>query len=164
VNQKIYYPKEMKTLIWIEGRGMGKARPRGSSRVTRKNGRNIAVTKFHTCSKYRQWTNDVIRQIAKQNTLKFTKPVSICCNFVNFKSSDTDNITGAILDALVKSKVIGNDSASYVVKSAGEFSKLRKIRNSPKQIGILVEIEEREIKELEPELANFIRGFGVSIG
>lgn len=154
----------MKTLIWIEGRGMGKARPRGSSRVVRKNGKYIAVTTFHTCPKYRKWTNDVIRQIAKQKTPKFTKPVSVSCNFVNFRSSDADNIAGAILDALVKSEIIGNDSASYVVKSAGEFSKLRKIRNSPKYIGILVEIEEREIQELDSELANFIRGFGMSIG
>lgn len=149
----------MKTLIWIEGRGIGKARPRGSSKVIEKNGRAIAVTKFHTSPKYRKWTNDAICQIAKQKVPKFTKPVSICCNFVNFKSSDTDNITGAILDALVKSKVILNDSSSYVIKSTGEFSKLRKLRNSPKHIGILVEIEEQEIQELEPELASFIYGF-----
>lgn len=154
----------MKTLIWIEGRGMGKARPRGSSRVVRKNGKYIAVTRFHTCPKYRRWTNGVILQLAKQKTPKFTKPVSVCCHFVNFKSSDADNISGAILDALVKFKLVQNDSSSYVTKSSGEFSKLRKLRNSPKHIGILVEIEEREIKELELELANFIRGFGVSIG
>lgn len=147
----------MKTLIWIEGKGMGKARPRGSSRVVRKNGKHIAVTKFHTEPKYRQWTNNAISQIAKQNIPKFTKPVSICCKFVNFKSSDTDNITGAILDALVKSKVIDNDSGSYVTKSSGEFSKLRKIRKLPKKVGILIEIEEREIGELDPDLASFIQ-------
>ncbi len=65
---------------------------------------------------------------------------------------------------MVKFKLIQNDSSSYVTKSSGEFSKLRKLRNSPKHIGILVEIEEREIEELDSELANFIRGFGMSIG
>lgn len=147
----------MKTLIWIEGRGIGKARPRGSSRVVKKNGKHIVVTKFHTESKYRQWTNNAISQIVKQNIPKFTKPVSICCKFINFKSSDTDNITGAILDALVKSKIIQNDSSSYVTKSSGEFSKLRKVKKLSKKIGILVEIEEMEIGEIDPDLASFIQ-------
>ncbi|MFL9455980.1 MULTISPECIES: RusA family crossover junction endodeoxyribonuclease [Nostocales] len=78
--------------IWIEGRGIGKARPRFSSR-----GRVV-----HTETRYSHWKKDTVKQIKSLGLPRVLVPVKVDCWFVNFFSSDSDNLVGGILDAMVE--------------------------------------------------------------
>jgi Holliday junction resolvase RusA-like endonuclease len=129
--------------LWIPGRGIGKARPRFI------NGRAI------TEPKYKTWKSQAISEITKQFSEPITESVRVECKFVNFASSDSDNITGSVLDALVESGLISGDSARYVVASSGKFVKTKKPKFAELPVGIWVNIEPAEIETISiPE--NFV--------
>jgi Holliday junction resolvase RusA-like endonuclease len=122
-------PNQIK--IWLPGRAMGKARPRYSS-YTRT---------FHLPEKYAQWKSTTARLIKKLQLPTIDYSVSVKCEFFNFLSSDSDNLTGSVLDALVDGDLLQGDSSSYVIASSGEFVKCKKERGLEKNIGTLVTIE-----------------------
>jgi Holliday junction resolvase RusA-like endonuclease len=122
--------------LWINGRGKGKARPR----------RSVHSGKVYMPEDYRYWQQLALWAIKLQ--MKDLPPapesVGIECLFVNFFSSDSDNLTGAVADVLVKVGYLANDSYKFVKKSSGEFVKMRARRNQPKEIGILTNIYKRD--------------------
>lgn len=123
--------------IWLPGRGVGKGRPRFS-----RNG------KVHTSDRYGKWKREAIKYL--QSTypgLKIDPPVQVDCYFVNFLSSDADNLIGSVLDALVQSEILENDSSSYVVGCSGEFVKIGKPRGLEKPLGVLVKVRNRSITD-----------------
>ncbi len=113
--------------IWLDGRGIGKARPRF--------GRGGVV---HTALRYGQWKNDAILQMKALSLPPAPIPARVDCTFVNFFSSDSDNLIGSVLDALVESDILQNDSSGYVVASTGTFAKTRKHRGQDRPVGILI--------------------------
>jgi Holliday junction resolvase RusA-like endonuclease len=127
--------------IWISGRGVGKARPRF--------GRGGVV---HTASRYAEWKNDAVVQIKALELPSAPVPAKVDCHFVNFLSSDSDNLTGSVLDALVEAGVLQNDSSSYVVSSTGAFAKTRKRRGRDKPLGILIRISPAQVEHLDLDL------------
>jgi Holliday junction resolvase RusA-like endonuclease len=129
--------------IWIAGRGVGKARPRF--------GRNGAI---HTCNRYSEWKNNAILQLLALKLPPAPTPAKVECFFINFLSSDSDNLTGSALDALVQAEVLQNDSSGYVVESSGKFVKTRKERGKEKPVGILIRISQAEVDYLDLELIN----------
>ena len=131
--------------IWLEGRGVGKARPRF--------GRGGVV---HTADRYREWKRNAILQMKALDLLPGPIPAKVDCFFVNFFSSDSDNLTGSVLDALVEAEVLQNDSSGYVVASTGTFVKTRKRRGQDKPVGILVRISPAQIEYLDLSVANII--------
>ncbi|GIW59500.1 MAG: hypothetical protein KatS3mg087_0566 [Patescibacteria group bacterium] len=126
------------TTIWLNDRGVGKGRPRFS--------RNGVV---HTCDRYGKWKQNAIAQIKKQCIQKIATPCFVECLFVNFASSDSDNLQGSVLDALVQSGVLENDSSSYVVGCSGKFVKARKKRGQDKVQGILIRITPASIEYID---------------
>jgi Holliday junction resolvase RusA-like endonuclease len=122
--------------LWIPGRGIGKARPRFI------NGRVI------TEPKYKSWKTQAISEITKQISEPITESVRVDCKFVNFASSDSDNLTGSVLDALVESGVLSGDSGRYVVESSGRFVKTKKPKFAELPVGIWVTIEPAEIETI----------------
>lgn len=124
--------------IWLNGRGVGKGRPRFS-----KNGA------IHTCDRYGKWKRDAIAQIKKQCIQKLVTPCFIECLFVNFASSDSDNLQGSVLDALVQAGVLENDSSGYVVGCSGRFVKARKKRGQDKIQGILIRLVPASIEYID---------------
>ena len=134
--------------IWIAGRGIGKARPRF--------GRNGAI---HTASRYGEWKRDAILQMLGLELPPVPTPAKINCFFVNFFSSDSDNLVGSVLDALVQASVLQNDSSSYVVESTGKFVKTRKQRGQDKPVGILVRISQAQVEYFDLEVSDQTRQF-----
>lgn len=128
--------------LWIPGRGVGKARPRF--------GKNGSI---HTADNYGNWKTEAIAHLSTLSIPgTIPQPCKVKCQFVNFASSDSDNLTGSVLDALVQAEILANDSSSYVAASSGKFVKWRKRKGQEKKIGILVEISPAEIELLdEPE-------------
>lgn len=137
--------------IWLPGRGVGKARPR----VGRKG-------RVFMPERYTNWKDNAAKEIIKQvrHQLQAPQPCYVKCWFVNFLSSDSDNLTGSVLDALVDAGYLQGDSSSFVLHSAGEFCKTKKKRNVPKPMGILVEIYSAEIKTIV--LEDLIDGNGMA--
>ena len=118
----------IKTEIWIPGRGVGKGRPRFSS-----------SGKVHTGDRYGKWKRETIKYLnSTYPGLTIQTPTYIQCYFVNFLSSDADNLIGSVLDALVQAEIIENDSSSYVPGCSGEFVKIGKPRGLEKPLGILI--------------------------
>jgi hypothetical protein len=76
-------------------------------------------------------------------------PAKVDCYFVNFLSSDSDNLTGAVLDALVEAGILQNDSSSYVIASTGAFAKTRKRKGRDKPLGILIRIFPAQVEHLD---------------
>ena len=74
------------------------------------------------------------------------------CRFVNFASSDSDNLTGTILDTFVEAGILGGDSKSYVSGSSGQFYSKRKERGKPKDLGSLILVRPQEIIPLDIEI------------
>ncbi|WP_414588746.1 hypothetical protein [Scytonema sp. PCC 10023] len=131
--------------IWLHGRGLGKARPRF--------GRGGVV---HTASRYSQWKNDAVLQMKALNLPPAPVPAKVDCFFVNFFSSDSDNLTGSVLDALVEAEILQNDSSGYVVASTGTFVKTRKRRGQDKPVGILIRITPAQIEYLDLSVASTV--------
>jgi Holliday junction resolvase RusA-like endonuclease len=131
--------------IWLDGRGVGKARPRF--------GRGGVV---HTGSRYGEWKRDAILQLRALKLPPAPCPAKVDCLFINFFSSDTDNLIGSVLDALVQSEILQNDSSGYVVGSSGIFVKTRKRRGQDKPVGILIRIVPAEIEYVDFEITNVI--------
>lgn len=127
--------------FWISGRAIGKARPRF--------GKNGAV---HTASAYGAWKNDAVVQLLRLNLPEAPRPARIECFFVNFASSDSDNLTGSVLDALVESGTLAGDSSSFVIESNGKFVKTRKKRGQDKPVGVLVRISSAQIEYVDLDL------------
>ncbi len=129
--------------IWLDGRGIGKARPRF--------GRGGVV---HTALRYGQWKNDAILQMKALSLPPAPIPARVDCTFVNFFSSDSDNLIGSVLDALVEAEILQNDSSGYVVASTGTFVKTRKRRGQDKPLGILIRIIRAEIEYMDFDIAS----------
>jgi len=83
-------------------------------------------------------------------------PAKVDCFFVNFFSSDSDNLTGSVLDALVEAEILQNDSSGYVVASTGTFVKTRKRRGQDKPVGILIRITPAQIEYLDLSVASTV--------
>lgn len=131
--------------IWLDGRGIGKARPRSTRSGL-----------IYTESRYGEWKKSAVLQIKTLKLPMFTIPVKVICYFVNFFSSDSDNLTGSVLDILVQSGVLRNDSSSFVTSSSGSFVKCRKQRGQDKLVGILIQISQAEIQYLDDSIASRI--------
>ena len=129
--------------IWLEGRGVGKARPRF--------GRNGII---HTASRYGDWKRDAILQLAALSLPPAPTPAKVDCYFVNFFSSDSDNLTGSVLDALVQAEILQNDSSGYVVSCSGTFARTRKRRGEDRPVGVLVHINPAEIEYMDFDVAS----------
>lgn len=122
--------------IFIPGRAVGKARPRFSK------------SHVYTDSRYGKWKKEAISHIKSLNLPKAPKPCLVECYFINFLSSDTDNLQGSVLDALVQSGYLENDSSSYVVGCSGFFAKQKKAKGKDKPVGVLVRVRSSQIIEL----------------
>jgi Endodeoxyribonuclease RusA len=134
--------------IWIPGRAIGKARPRFSSQGI-----------VYTSERYRNWKTSTIVLIKSLNLQPAPKPCFIECFFVNFFSSDADNVQGAVIDSLVQAEYLENDSCSYVVGCSGLFVKQRKRRNEQKSVGVLVQVYPASVRSLEDVQQVFISSF-----
>jgi Holliday junction resolvase RusA-like endonuclease len=132
--------------IWISGRGVGKARPRF--------GRGGVV---HTAQRYGDWKRDAILQMKALNLPPAPCPAKVDCFFVNFFSSDSDNLIGSVLDALVEAEILQNDSSGYVVASTGSFAKTRKRRGQDRPVGILIRISPAQIQYLDFDIASVVQ-------
>lgn len=124
---------EAHTVFWLPGKGIGKARPRA----------NFITQTVYMPENYTDWKDfaiDVIKLQMRSHLLPAPKPCRVECQFINFWSSDSDNLVGSVMDSLVKAEYMGGDSSSYVNACRGEFVKIRKKRNQPKVKGILVKI------------------------
>ncbi|MUG98916.1 hypothetical protein F7734_44135 [Scytonema sp. UIC 10036] len=95
-------------------------------------------------------------QLRSQGLAPAPVPACVDCLFVNFFSSDSDNLTGAVLDALVEARVLENDSSSYVAASSGKFVKTRKRRGQDKPVGILIRIVPAQIEYFEMDAISAI--------
>jgi len=123
------------TILWIPGRGVGKGRPRFS-----------ASGQIHTGDRYGKWKREAIRHLRSQyGTVKLPSPCEISCYFVNFLSSDSDNLIGSVLDALVQAELIQNDSSSFVTGVKGHFTSIRKPRGVERPLGILVSVKQSTV-------------------
>lgn len=123
-----------KLTIWIDYKIKGKARPRFNAQTG---------ATYHS-SDYRQFKAGLIYYFQSLELEKFEKPVHISCLFVNFFTSDSDNLQGSITDALVQSGMIKNDGAVPLPKSSGEFVTTTKKRGVDKEVGVVIEITEVE--------------------
>lgn len=132
--------------IFIPGRGVGKGRPRIS--INRRTGHVVR----HTCPRYGAWKDAAIAHIKTLKLGKVPSPFTINCTFINFFSSDADNLIGSVADALVEAEVLDNDSSSNMTGCSGRFVKVKKERNKDKIVGILVEISPSKIETVELEL------------
>lgn len=66
--------------------------------------------------------------------------------------SNQYNLIGAVINAMVQSNFLLDDSSSYVVGCSGIFVKQRKRRNEQKFIGVLIRVYPASIKQLEDVL------------
>jgi len=129
--------------IWIPDKGVGKGRPRFS------NGRT------YTDPRYSRWKSAAVIHLIASKVPKITYPCFVECHFINFLSSDSDNLIGSVLDAMVEAEILSNDSSGYVVGCSGRFYKIRKQRNQPKCVGILVKVSAATVQELEIDIKQF---------
>jgi Holliday junction resolvase RusA-like endonuclease len=133
----------VKHQIWVSGRGKGKQRPRSTKSGS-----------VYMAADYKSYVFHCMNQISKQLDPLPNKQYKITCYFVNFKSSDADNLTGTLLDALVKAKLLKNDSSSHVVAACGYFAE----SEDASQVGVLIEIEEAEIVKVDSRLITDLIG------
>lgn len=135
---------ELVTRMLIPGKAMGKARPRKSSRTNR----------MHMPANYVRWQSSAVKAIKMQieDMPPAPMPAVIRCSFVNFLSSDTDNLVGSVLDALVKAGYLQNDSSSFVIESSGKFVKTKKRRGVPREKGVIIEVYKGYTTELEADI------------
>ena len=126
--------------IWISGRAVGKARPR------------LSRYGVHTPTRYAEWKRNTILQLMALKLPPAPIPAKVDCFFVNFLSSDTDNLTGALLDSLVEAGVLKNDSSSFVASSSGTFVKTCKKRGRDKPLGVLVQIAPMQVELLDLDI------------
>lgn len=124
--------------IFLPGRAVGKARPRFSK------------GKIYTADRYGDWKKEAIAHIKSLNLPTAPKPCAIECYFINFLSSDADNLQGSVLDALVQAGCLENDSSSFVVSSSGIFASQKKLRGKDKVVGVLIRIKDSEVLQLNP--------------
>ncbi len=144
------HPRESEVIkFWISGRGIGKARPRFDRRTSR----------AYLPGNYKQWKKHAYDSVLAANLPELPKPCEIFCYFVNFLSSDSDNLSGAVMDAMQDAKVIDGDSSSYVLHSDGQFCTLTPKKGEEKKIGILVKVYPCQLRELPPEFLEGVRIF-----
>lgn len=126
----------VKTTIWIAGKGKGKARPRmcGNAYVLPKD--------------YRDLKNRCVSQVILQCIKPVEYPCKIACYFVNFKSSDCDNLIGFYIDVLVNAGVLQNDSSKYVTGCTGQFVQTSNKKERKFCIGTVIQIEKAEISSI----------------
>ncbi len=110
---------------------------------------------MHTARGYGAWKSDAVLQLIRLNLPEAPKPARIECYFVNFASSDVDNLVGAVLDALVQGGVLGNDSSSYITAASGTFARTKGKRGEEKPIGVLVRILPAQIEYIDLDLKAF---------
>ena len=128
--------------FWIPGVGIGKARPSLHWH------RGEVYADYS--DNYKDWINyaaDVIHYQA-QFFPPAPKPAKIVSKFVNFFSSDSDNLQGGVLDAM-NGVYLEGDSSSFVTGSRGKFCKTRKRRGQLLEVGILVEVYPGGVLELQ---------------
>lgn len=128
---------------WIPGRGVGKARP-----YLHWHGDNLIKTYSRNYTNWMDYAKTIIRYYARSYA-EGPKPARVEVNCINFLSSDIDNLQGSPLDCL-SGIYLGGDSSSYLTDSSGQFCKVRKRRGHDKEVGMLVNIYQGEIQELEP--------------
>lgn len=122
-------------ILWIPGRGVGKGRPRFSP-----SGR------VYTGDRYGKWKREAISHLRSQyGDVSLPAPCEISCYFVNFLSSDSDNLIGSVLDALVQAELIQNDSSSFVTGVRGHFTQIAKPRGKEKPLGILISVKQSAV-------------------
>ena len=129
--------------FWVPGRGVGKARPQLHWR-----GDEVYADYSEN---YKDWLNfaaDVIHYQA-QFFPPVNQPVAVVSNFVNFGSSDSDNLVAATLDAMTGVYLEG-DSSSFVTGSRGRFCYTSKRPGMEKEVGILIEVYPGGIQSLSP--------------
>ena len=92
----------------LSGEVVPKARPR------------LSLDRVHLPMKYRNWKNNAIASLTKQKEgMEAEFPlrgvvIAICLRGKHHRGSDSDNILGSILDALVQAKVLKNDNMTAV--------------------------------------------------
>lgn len=119
----------MKTEFWLEGRVVPKARPRFNG------------TRAYTKGNYAAWKNDAIKNLLSLNLDSIEVPVSLSVIAVGFLRGDADNIVGSVMDALVQSGVLPNDTLSWVPKISLEYRKGQK-----GVVGVWVEIVPHQVE------------------
>src|SRR3569832_1815914 len=118
--------------FWVPGRGVGKARPQlpwHGDKVYADYSQN-----------YKDWLNfaaDVIHYQA-QFFPRLDQPVGVQATFVNFASSDADNLVAADLDAMTGVYLEG-DSKSFVTGVRGRFCSTSKRPGMATEVGTLIE-------------------------
>ena len=94
--------------LWLEGRVIPKKRAR-----TFKQGKRTITT---LPDNYRKWKQSAIASLRKQSRyhrLNVEPPIEVYAWFLGFAAGDTDNLKGAIMDALVGAAIIPDDSPTY---------------------------------------------------
>lgn len=86
----------------IEGRIVPKARPRNNGR------------QHYLPPRYRLWKQDAIAQLLPQRPIEPHSRVLVKIILVGKHRGDLDNLSGAILDALVQAGVIVDDSVMHI--------------------------------------------------
>ncbi len=109
---------------------------------------------MYTASRYSKWKNSAVLQLVAMKLPPAPIPAKIDCTFVNFFSSDADNLSGSVLDSLVEAGILRNDSSSYVVSCSGTFAKTRKKRGCDRAVGILIRITPAEIEYVDLDVAS----------
>ncbi|QLE46367.1 hypothetical protein FD723_39850 (plasmid) [Nostoc sp. C052] len=152
--------------IFLPFKGMGKAR--GRAAIVSKNkefgayanllGNKNQRIKVYTQKDYRAWTNKVIAYLIKLKLEGFLpdlpNPCRIECFFCNFGSSDQDNLQGAVIDAIVKAKLLPDDCGSIVIAGSGKFVKVKTKKKEKKRVGVAIEIYPQEIEYMD--IDNFL--------
>ncbi len=119
-----------KQLIWVPGRAMGKARPRTNKRTGT----------IHLPADYRAWRDTVALAIRKQATDYAPIPCKVSCTFINFFSSDADNLVGSFLDVMVRVGYLQGDSSRYVQSQSGIFQNA----NPRNIVGTMIAVEKAD--------------------
>jgi len=124
--------------IWIPGKGLGKRRG------TYYNGRMILPEKYR--NRKNEMVSDIFNNV-DMSAMPLNYACDIKCYFVNFLTSDSDNLTGMYIDALVTAGVLKNDSSSYVVSSMGKFVETQSKKKDIKKgyLGTLIEIKQAKV-------------------
>lgn len=131
-------------VIWIPGKGKGKARPRHDANSDR----------YLLPKDYRLLKNHVIQYLMALNIPPITQRCIVECFFCNFATSDSDNLTGFYLDCLKDAGIIKGDSSKYVAESRGAFRLIKSSKKAKKKVGTLIKITPCDnIPVLEKELS-----------
>lgn len=129
--------------FWVPGPGVGKARPQLHW--------HHGQVYVDYSQNYKDWINfaaDVIHYQA-QFFPSIDGPVAVQATFVNFFSSDADNLVAAGLDAMVGVCLKG-DSKSFVTGARGRFASTSSRPGMDKEVGILFEIYPGGVQSLSP--------------